>query len=200
MYFQVPRQRPSGRQPPPKGQAAQEVWSKLGCCVLSRLGFQGNHVVQAASTLTSGGLFRRNHSCTRSFQGHRQRGLVWSQKGCHSPRPGLPDLRHWRALPPVSEREKPLKDVWPEWVKKVSKLPQGSLSSQAIEQLTISGLSRDGQTELENHSRLRELVAWQDVQNISLQCITNSHHNQWTSAPCGQVQSASCGRPNTSKK
>ena len=36
-------------------------------------------------------------------------------------------------------------DVWREWVKKVSKLPQGSLSSQAIEQLTISGLSRHGQ-------------------------------------------------------
>ena len=34
--------------------------------------------------------------------------------------------------------EKVFEDVWREWVKKVSKLPQGSLSSQAIEQLTIS--------------------------------------------------------------
>ena len=41
--------------------------------------------------------------------------------------------------------EKPFEDVWRDWVKKVSKLPSGSLSPQAIEQLTISGLSRHGQ-------------------------------------------------------
>ena len=52
-------------------------------------------------------------------------------------------------------KEKPFEDVWREWVTKVSKLPQGSLSSQAIEQLTISGLSRHGRPELENHLRLR---------------------------------------------
>ena len=61
-------------------------------------------------------------------------------------------------------KEKPFEDVWREWVTKVSKLPQGSLSSQAIEQLTISGLSRHGRPELENHLRLRAPIAWQDVQ------------------------------------
>ena len=52
-------------------------------------------------------------------------------------------------------RAKPFEDVWREWVEKVSKIPQGSRRSQAIEQLTISGLSRHGQTELENHLRLK---------------------------------------------
>ena len=51
-------------------------------------------------------------------------------------------------------RKKPFEDVWRECVKKVSKLPQGSLSSQAIGQLTISGLSRHGQPELENPSEV----------------------------------------------
>ena len=60
--------------------------------------------------------------------------------------------------------EKPVEDVWREWAKKVSKLPQGSLSSQATEQLTISGLSRHGQPELENQLRLRAPMAWQDIQ------------------------------------
>ena len=60
--------------------------------------------------------------------------------------------------------EKPVEDVWREWAKKVSKIPQGSLSSQAIEQLTISGLSRHGQPELENQLRLRAPMAWQDIQ------------------------------------
>ena len=60
--------------------------------------------------------------------------------------------------------ENPFEDVRRKWVKKVSKLPQGSLSSQAIEQLTISGMSRHGQRELENHLRLRAPMAWQDIQ------------------------------------
>ena len=60
--------------------------------------------------------------------------------------------------------EKPFEDVWRDWVKKVSKLPSGSLSSQAIEQLTISGLTRHGQPELQNHLRLRAPLAWQDIQ------------------------------------
>ena len=60
--------------------------------------------------------------------------------------------------------EKPFEDMWRDWVKKVSKLPTGSLSSQANEQLTISGLSRHGQPELENHWRLRAPLAWQDIQ------------------------------------
>ena len=60
--------------------------------------------------------------------------------------------------------EKPFEDVWREWVKKVPKLPQGSLSSQAIEQLTIRGLSRRGQPELENHLRLRAPMTCQDIQ------------------------------------
>ena len=51
-------------------------------------------------------------------------------------------------------RKKPFEDVWRECVKKVSKLPQGSLGSQAIGQLTISGLSRHGQPELENPSEV----------------------------------------------
>ena len=75
-------------------------------------------------------------------------------------------------------------DVWREWVKQVSKLPQGSLSSQAIEQLTISGLSRHGQPELENHLRLRAPMTWQHVQHqvehIFPQSTINSHHNRWT--------------------
>ena len=45
--------------------------------------------------------------------------------------------------------ENPFEDVWREWVKNVSELPQGSLSSQASEQLTISGLSRHGRSERE---------------------------------------------------
>ena len=59
--------------------------------------------------------------------------------------------------------EKPFEDVWREWVKNVSKLPQGSLSSQANEQRTICGLSRHGQPELVNFLRLRASVAWQDI-------------------------------------
>ena len=54
--------------------------------------------------------------------------------------------------------EKPFDDVWHEWVKVVSKLPQGSLSSHAIEQLTITGLSRHGQPKLENHLRLNGMA------------------------------------------
>ena len=60
--------------------------------------------------------------------------------------------------------EKPFEDVWRDWVKKVSKLPSGSPSSQAIEQLTISGLSRHDQPGLENHLNLRAPLAWQDIQ------------------------------------
>ena len=78
--------------------------------------------------------------------------------------------------------EKPFEDVWRDWVKKVSKLPSGSLSSPAIGRLSISGLSRHGQPELENHLRLRAPLAWQDIQtqveNISPQSTINS---QWTS-------------------
>ena len=52
-------------------------------------------------------------------------------------------------------KDKPVEDVWREWVKKVSKLPTRSVSAQALEQLTISGLARHGQTELENQLILR---------------------------------------------
>ena len=69
--------------------------------------------------------------------------------------------------------EKPFQDVWRELVKKVSKHPQGSLSSRAIEQLTISALSRHGQQEFENHLRLRAPVAWQDIQTQ----VEKSLHN-----------------------
>ena len=74
-------------------------------------------------------------------------------------------------------REKPLEDVWREWVKNVSKLPQGSLDSQAIEQLTISGLSH-GQRELEKHLRLRAPLAWQDVQTQVEKYLSTVYHQQ----------------------
>ena len=84
--------------------------------------------------------------------------------------------------------------VWREWVNKVSKLPQGSLISQAIEQLTISGMARHGQPELEVHLRLRAPMAWQDIQTqvekISPQSTSNNHHNRWTLALQRQIRSA----------
>ena len=70
--------------------------------------------------------------------------------------------------------EKPFEDVWREWVNKVSKLPQGSLNSQAIEQLTISGWSRHGQPELENHLRLRAPMA----RLRSKTCLSTIYHQQ----------------------
>ena len=73
--------------------------------------------------------------------------------------------------------EKPFEDAWREWVK-VSKLPQGSLSSQAIEQLTISELSRHGLPKLENHSRLRAPMAWQDIQSLVEKTLSTIHHQQ----------------------
>ena len=75
-------------------------------------------------------------------------------------------------------KEKPFEDVWREWVKNVSKLPQGSLSSQAIEQLTISGLSRHGQPELQNHLRLSAPMAWQDVQTQVEKYLSTMCHDQ----------------------
>ena len=56
--------------------------------------------------------------------------------------------------------------------------PQGSLSSHAIEQLTISGLSRHGQPELENHSRLRAPMAWQDIQTQVERYLSTTYHHQ----------------------
>ena len=75
---------------------------------------------------------------------------VWSRLGCDE---------LYRKLQCSWPNEKPFENVWPERVKKVSNLPQGSLSSHAIEQLTISELSRHGQPELENHLRLRAPMA-----------------------------------------
>ena len=75
-------------------------------------------------------------------------------------------------------REKPFEDVWREWAKEVSKLPQGSLTSQAIEQLTMSELSRHGQPELENHLRLRAPMAWQDVQTQVENYLSTIYHQQ----------------------
>ena len=68
--------------------------------------------------------------------------------------------------------------MWCEWVKKVSKPLQGSLSSQAIEQLTISGLSRHGQPGLENHLRLRAPMAWQDIQSQVEKCLSPIYHQR----------------------
>ena len=74
--------------------------------------------------------------------------------------------------------EKPPEDVWREWVKKGSKLPQGSLSPQAIEQLTISGLSRHGQPVLENILRLKAPMAWQDIQTQVEKYLSTIYHQQ----------------------
>ena len=74
--------------------------------------------------------------------------------------------------------EKPFEDVWREWVNKVSKLPQGSLISQAIGQLTISGMARHGQPELENHLRLRAPMAWQDIQTQVEKYLSTIYHQQ----------------------
>ena len=74
--------------------------------------------------------------------------------------------------------EKPFEDVWREWVKKVSKFPQGSLSSQAIEQLTISGMARHGYPEHENHLRLRAPMAWQDIQTQVEKYLSTIYHQQ----------------------
>ena len=46
-------------------------------------------------------------------------------------------------------------DVWRDWAKKVSALSAGSLRAQALGQLTMSGLARNGQADLEDHLRLR---------------------------------------------
>ena len=54
---------------------------------------------------------------------------VWSRHGC--------DESYRSVSIKLAEREKPFEDVWRDWVKKVSKLPQ----AQAIQQQTISGLS-----------------------------------------------------------
>ena len=43
--------------------------------------------------------------------------------------------------------------------------PQGLVSARALEQLTISGLARRGQTDLENHLGVRALLSGEDVQN-----------------------------------
>ena len=42
-----------------------------------------------------------------------------------------------------------------------------SLSAQAPDQLTISGLARNGQPDLENHKRLRAPLSCRDVQKPS---------------------------------
>ena len=72
---------------------------------------------------------------------------------------------------------------------------EASTRVQAIEQLTISGLSRHGQPELENHLRLEAPMAWQDVQTqvekyLSTICHVQCHHHQWTSARRRQVKNA----------
>ena len=103
-------------------------------------------------------------------------------------------------------KQKPFEDVWREWVKKVSKLPQGSLSSQAIEQLTISELSRHGQPEPENHLRLRAPIAWQDIQsqvekkknlhNLSSTVTTTNGHQRCID----KCKVPELWKPDTSKK
>ena len=74
--------------------------------------------------------------------------------------------------------EKPFEEVWREWVNKVSKLPQGSLISQAIGQLTISRMARHGQPELENHLRLRAPMAWQDIQTQVEKYLSTIYNQQ----------------------
>ena len=70
--------------------------------------------------------------------------------------------------------EKPFENVWRDWVKKVSKLPSGSLSSQ----LTISRLSRHGQPELDKHLRVRAPLAWQDSQTQVEKYLSTIYHQQ----------------------
>ena len=56
-------------------------------------------------------------------------------------------------------RDTPSEDVWLEGVRKVANLPEGSLNSQAIEQLMFSGLSRHGSPSVEHHLRFRAPLA-----------------------------------------
>ena len=96
-------------------------------------------------------------------------------------------------------REKPFEDVWREWVEKVSKIPQGSRRSQAIEQLTISGFSRHGQTELENHLRLRAPQT-QVEKYLSAFCSTQSPQPMDISAVLTGAKVPELRRADTSKK
>ena len=84
-------------------------------------------------------------------------------------------------------REKPFEYVWREWVQKVSNLPQGSLSSQAIEQLTLTGFMTSSdrvckplQVERTNGLARRS--------NLVEQYLSTIYHRQsphyWTSALC----------------
>ena len=88
--------------------------------------------------------------------------------------------------------EKPFEDVWREWVKKIS------LTSQAIGQLTISGLSRHGQPELGNHLRLRAPMAWQYIQSQVEKYLSTIYHQQspqpmYISAVLTGAKCQSCG-------
>ena len=101
--------------------------------------------------------------------------------------------------------EKPFEDVWRGWVKKVLKLPSGSPSSQAIEQLTISGLSRHGQPELENHLRLRASLALQDIQTQVDEYLSTIYHQQSPqpvdiSAASAGAKGQSCGSKTHQRK
>ena len=73
-----------------------------------------------------------------------------------------------------------------------------SLSSQAIGQLTISGLSRHGQPELGNHLSLRAPMAWQDIQSQVEKYLSTIYHQQspqpmYFSAVLTGAKCQSCG-------
>ena len=66
--------------------------------------------------------------------------------------------------------------MWREWVKKVLELPHGSLSSQAIEQVTSSELSRLDQQK--NNLSLTALMACQGVQTQVEKYLATMYHQQ----------------------
>ena len=68
-------------------------------------------------------------------------------------------------------KDKPLEDVFGEWVKKSSKPPHGSLSQHAIEHLANSGLQRHGQPEPER-------TGWQDARTQDGKYLSTVYHQR----------------------
>ena len=90
-------------------------------------------------------------------------------------------------------KDKAFEDVWRDWVKKVTRLPRGALNDQALEQLTINGLQRTGQTELESHLRLRAPQSWMDIQQQVDRFMNTMHATQAaTPMDIGIVMAAPC--------
>ena len=78
----------------------------------------------------------------------------------------------------LGPREKPCEDVWEGGRQEsLETSARGSLDPQAIEQVTISGSSRQGQPEHGNHLRLRALAS-DDVQAQVEKYLSTIHHQQ----------------------